>query len=310
MLNPKTIHQLSEILGSDRLKKNVSLASHTTFGIGGPAQLFYKAKTSKELIRVIKAARELKIPYFILGGGSNILVADRGLVGLTIKIQNSKFKVQNYRIIAEAGTPLAKVVKAAQEHSLSGLECCIGIPGTVGGAVAGNAGDKNQWISQCIKSVTILDKSGKIINLKKDNCQFGYRTSCFKDNPSKIILEAILELKKENSKTIKEKTKQFLEAKGNQPKEKSAGSIFKNPANDSAGRLIDAAGLKGKKVGEAQISPQHANFIINLGRAKAKDVLTLIRLAQNEVKEKFGVELELEIKLIGFKRKEIENIIN
>jgi len=303
MLNPKTIHQLNEILGSDRLKKNVPLASHTTFGIGGPAQLFYKAKTSEELIKVIKAARELKIPYFILAGGSNILVANQGFTGLVIKVESQKIKIKGYKIIAEAGTLLAKVVKAAQEHSLSGLECCIGIPGTVGGAVAGNAGAKNQWISQCIKSVTILDKSGKIINLKKDNCQFCYRTSCFKDNPSKIILEAIFELKRENLKIIKEKTKQFLKARGNQPKEKSAGSIFKNPANDSAGRLIDAADLKGKRVEEAQISLQHANFIINLGKAKAKDVLALIKLVQNKVKEKFGVKLELEIKLIGFKKK-------
>jgi len=310
MLNPKNIRQLSKILGSDRLKENVSLASHTTFGIGGPAQLFYEAKTSKELIRVIKAARQVKIPYFILGGGSNILVADQGFAGLVIRVKIRKLKIKSSKIIAEAGIPLAKVVKAAQEHALSGLECCIGIPGTIGGAIVGNAGAKNQWINQCIKSVTILDESCKIVSLKKDNCQFGYRTSCFRDNPLKIVLKAIFELKKENPRIIKEKTKQSLEVRGDQPKEKSAGSIFKNPANDSAGRLIDAAGLKGKKVGEAQISPQHANFIINLGRAKAKDVLTLIRLAQNEVKEKFGVELELEIKLIGFKRKEIENIIN
>ena len=295
MLNPKTIHQLSKILGSNRLNKNVSLASHTTFGIGGPAELFYEAQTSEELIKAVKAARELKIPYFILGGGSNILVADQGLAGLTIKIKSQRLKIKSPKIIAEAGTPLAEIVKTAQDYSLSGLECCIGIPGTVGGAVAGNAGAKNQWISQCIKSVTILDKSGKIINLKKDNCQFGYRISCFKNNPSKVILEAIFELEKENPKIIKEKTKQFLEARSNQPKEKSAGSIFKNPANDSAGRLIDAAGLKGKRVGEAQISPQHANFIINLDKAKASDILTLIKLAQSRVKEKFGVELKLEI---------------
>ena len=295
MLNPKTIHQLSKILGSNRLNKNVSLASHTTFGIGGPAELFYEAQTSEELIKAVKAARELKIPYFILGGGSNILVADQGLAGLTIKIKSQRLKIKSPKIIAEAGTSLAEIVKTAQDYSLSGLECCIGIPGTVGGAVAGNAGAKNQWISQCIKSVTILDKSGEIINLKKDNCQFGYRTSCFKSNPSKVILEVIFELEKENPKIIKEKTKQFLEARSNQPKEKSAGSIFKNPANDSAGRLIDAAGLKGKRVGEAQISPQHANFIINLDKAKASDILTLIKLAQSRVKEKFGVELKLEI---------------
>jgi len=302
MLNTKTIHQLSEILGSDRLKKNVSLASHTTFGVGGPAELFYEAQTSEELIRVIKTARELKIPYFILGGGSNILVADSGFIGLVIKIKSQKLKIKSLKIVAEAGVPLAKIVKAAEKHSLSGLECCIGIPGTVGGAVAGNAGAKNQWISQSIKSVTILDKSGKIINLKKDDCQFGYRISCFKNNPSKIILEAIFELKRENPKIIQKETKQFLEARKNQPKEKSAGSIFKNPVNDSAGRLIDAVGLKGKKVGEAQISHQHANFIVNLGRAKAKDVLALIKLAQDKAREKFGVELELEIQLIGFKK--------
>jgi len=300
MLNPKTIRQLSKILGSDRLKKNVSLASYTTFGIGGPAQLFYEAKTNKEITKAIKTVRKLKIPCFILGGGSNTLIADSGFPGLVTKIESQKIKVKNNTISAEAGVPLSKLVKVAQKYSLSGLECCVGIPGTVGGAVVGNAGAKDQWISQSIKSITILNKNGKIISFKKDYCQFGYRNSFFKKDPSKIILKTIFKLKKENPKIIKEKTRQFLEARSNQPKEKSAGSIFKNPANDSAGRLIDATGLRGKKVGNAQISPQHANFIINLNKAKAGDVLALIKLAQNSVKEKFGVKLELEIKLIGF----------
>jgi len=293
-------NKLGKILGNDRLSRNVSLGSHTTFGIGGPAQLFYEAKTSRELIRVIKNTRDLKIPYFILGGGSNILVSDNGFSGLVIKTLNTKYRISNTEIFTEAGNSLSKIVKTAQEHSFSGLECCIGIPGTVGGAIASNAGAKNQWIGQSVKSVTILDVGDKVVNLKKDNCQFGYRTSCFKGNSSKIILKAVFELKRESLEIINEKTKQFSEARSKQPKEKSAGSVFKNPANDSAGRLIDSAGLKGKRVGEAQISPQHANFIVNLGRAKAKDVLTLIKLAQDKVKEKFGIELELEIQLIGF----------
>ncbi len=301
MIDPTAFRQLSEILGSNRLKNNVPLAPHTTFGIGGPAELFYEARTDRELIGAIKAAHSLKIPYFVLGGGSNILIADQGITGLTIKIQNQKLEVKDNRIIAKAGTPLSKIVKAARDNALSGLECCMGIPGTIGGAVISNAGSKKEWIGQNVETITILDENAKIIKLKKEECGFKYRDSRFKHRLQEIILEISLRLTSQTKEKIAEKEKNFLQERSGQPQEKSAGSVFKNPPGDFAGRLIDVAGLKGKRIGEAQISSQHANFIINLGNARADDVYALIKLAQETVKEKFGVKLELEIKLVGFK---------
>ena len=301
MIDPTAFRQLSETLGSNRLKNNVPLVPHTTFGIGGPAELFYEARTDRELIGAMKAAHSLKIPYFILGGGSNILIADQGITGLTIKIQNQKLEVKDNRIIAKAGTPLSKIVKAARDNALSGLECCMGIPGTIGGAVISNAGSKKEWIGQNVETITILDENAKIIKLKKEECGFKYRDSRFKHRLQEIILEISLRLTSQTKEKIAEKEKNFLQERSGQPQEKSAGSVFKNPPGDFAGRLIDVAGLKGKRIGEAQISSQHANFIINLGNARADDVYALIKLAQETVKEKFGVKLELEIKLVGFK---------
>lgn len=296
----KITAKLKKALGAKKVKENIPLAPLTTFGIGGPAFWFITAKDKKEILEAIKASRELEIPSFILGGGSNILIADQGFPGLVIKIKNEGLTIKGTKITAEAGLPLAKLVESAQKNLLSGLECCVGIPGTVGGAVCGNAGAREEWIGQIIEGVSIIDKESKIAHLNNRDCKFSYRESRFKNNSQEIILEADFALKKEKRKIIEQKIKSFLEARKNQPKEKSAGSVFKNPPGDSAGRLIDQAGLRGKKIGQAQISEKHANFIINTGGAKAEEVLELIRLAQKTVKEKFNVNLELEIKLVGF----------
>lgn len=296
----KITAKLKKALGAKKVKENIPLAPLTTFGIGGPAFWFITAKDKKEILEAIKASRELEIPSFILGGGSNILIADQGFPGLVIKIKNEGLTIKGTKITAEAGLPLAKLVESAQKNLLSGLECCVGIPGSVGGAVCGNAGAREEWIGQIIEGVSIIDKESKIAHLNNRDCKFSYRESRFKNNSQEIILEADFALKKEKRKIIEQKIKSFLEARKNQPKEKSAGSVFKNPPGDSAGRLIDQAGLRGKKIGQAQISEKHANFIINTGGAKAEEVLELIRLAQKTVKEKFNVNLELEIKLVGF----------
>ena len=292
--------KLKKALGVEKVKENVLLAPLTTFGIGGPAFWFISAENKKEILEAIKASRELEIPSFILGGGSNILIADQGFPGLVIRIKNEDLTIKGTKITAEAGLPLAKLIESAQKNLLSGLECCAGIPGSVGGAVCGNAGSREEWIGKTIEGVSIIDKKGEIAHLNNSDCKFSYRESRFKNNPQEIILEADFLLKKEKREIIEQKIKSFLEARENQPKEKSAGSVFKNPPGDSAGRLIDQAGLKGKKIGKAQISEKHANFIINTGGAKAEEVLKLIRLTQKTVKEKFNVNLELEIKLVGF----------
>lgn len=296
----KITAKLKKALGAEKVKENVLLAPLTTFGIGGPAFWFITAGNKKEILEAIKASRELKIPYFILGGGSNILIADQGFPGLVIRIKNEGLAIKGTKVTVEAGLPLAKLVEIARQNLLSGLECCVGIPGTVGGAVCSNAGAREEWIGQRVAKVSIIDKKNKIVYLNNRDCKFSYRESRFKNNPQEVILEAVFTLKKEKREVIEQKIKSFLEARGNQPKEKSAGSVFKNPPGDSAGRLIDQAGLRGKKIGQAQISKKHANFIINTGGAKAKEVLKLIRLVQKTVKEKFNVSLELEIKLVGF----------
>jgi len=291
--------QIIKKLGKNRVKQNEKLAVHTSFGIGGPTDLFYETETIKELIKVVKFCRKNNIPYFIFAGGSNLLVSDEGFRGLIIKISNRKYEIRNTKIIAEAGAPLAQLVEIATKNSLSGLELAVGIPGTIGGAVWGNAGAAKDWIGNVVEEIEVLTAKNEIRKLSQADCQFSYRTSRFKKN-KEIILRVVLQLKKGDPEKIRKKLDDFLAKRKNQPKRKSAGSIFKNPPNKAAGWLIDQCGLKGKRIGDAQISPQHANFIINLGNATADDVVQLIKLAKKEVKKKFGIKLEEEIYLIGF----------
>jgi len=300
--------QLIKALDKTSLKFNESLSGHTSFRIGGPAKAFYVAKTTEQLIKAVKLARNLKIPYFILGSGSNILVSDKGFKGIVIKLQGSGFRVQGLRIFAESGVLLSKLVKFATENSLSGLEFAAGIPGTLGGAIVGNSGAKTGSISDVIEKVTVLGKakgppwewpedSPGVKELACSNCRFSYRTSRFKKS-GEVILLAVLKLKKAKKSEIKKRIKKTLESRKNQPWGKSAGCIFKNPKNKSAGVVIEQAGLKGQRVGDAEISKKHANFIINRGHAKASDVLELIALVKKKVWEKFKVRLEEEIVII------------
>jgi UDP-N-acetylmuramate dehydrogenase len=291
-----------------KLAKNVPLADLTTFGIGGSAKLFISVCSNEELIKSVKKARENNIKFFILGGGSNVLIADRGFAGLVIKANNNNIKKKANLIAAQSGARLSELVKFAADNRLSGLEHLWGIPGTVGGAIVGNAGAKNNWIGQVTATVKVLNLNNQLITLGQKDCQFDYRTSRFQNN-QEIIVEAIFKLTPASPKEIAQKQDFFTDLKSNQPREKSAGSIFKNPPGDSAGRLIDQAGLKGQKNGDAQISSQHANFIINTNRASAQNVLTLMRLAQKEVLARFQIKLKPEIKLIGFTKSEIADII-
>ncbi len=291
-----------------KIEEDILLSNLTTFGIGGPAKFFCSVHSNEELINVALLTKKRKKNFLILGGGSNILVSDSGFSGLVIKVENDKISCQKNKIKANSGAKLAQLVALARKKGLSGLEPYWGIPGTIGGAIVGNAGTKDHWIDQVIEDVTILTPQNKIITLNNQQCQFGYRTSRFKTN-QEIILKAVFNLKKEKKDKIEKKQKTFASLRTDQPKGKSAGSIFKNPPHFSAGKLIDQVGLKGKKIGQAQISNQHANFIINTNQAKAEDVLTLIRLAQKEVKEKFNLKLEPEIKFIGFAKSEIADII-
>jgi len=274
------------------IKKNVLLKNYTTFKIGGRAKYFYIAKDKEDLIRAITLAKKMKLPFFILGGGSNLLISDRGFNGLVIKF----------------GQPLSLYVS-------KGLEWAVGIPGTIQGAVCGNAGAFKQSMQDAVKEVEVFDvKTGKIKNFKNKDCQFSYKDSIFKKKKNLIILsvkiknrasegsededenEVLIASKKSNAQKIKE----YLDyRKERQPLNfPSAGSVFKNPPGFSAGELIDECGLKGKKIGNVKISEKHANFIVNLGRGEAKDVMRLIKIIKNRVKKKFGVVLEEEIVIL------------
>ena len=295
--------KLQNYSGEFKVIRNIRLAPYTSFGIGGPADYFCEVKNQQELVEAIKWAGGKKIPYFILGLGTNVLIADRGFKGLVIKNQNAKIRMQNnnskFKIIVESGVSLAKLVSFSIKHKLSGLENLAGVPGTIGGAVVGNAGTKQGNIGQLIDKVTVLSKDGGFLDLNQEECQFKYRQSRFQKT-KEIILKAELLLKKTQAGKIKKKIDQVLLTRKDQPQGMSTGSIFKNPDHGkSAGWLIEKCGLKGKKIGKAMISLKHANWIINTGNAKAADVLRLIRLAKERVKHRFGIKLNEEIFLMG-----------
>jgi len=277
-----------------KINKNIFLAKYTTFRIGGLAKYFLEAKNREEIIKAVKFAKSKKLPYFILGSGSNILVSDKGFNGVVIKITASRI-IKNYNIIkADAGVKLSALLNFCLKNNLSGLEWLAGIPGTAGGAIYGNAGAFGHSMAELVQEV-------KILNNKLHDLKFSYRDSVFKKN-KQIILSIKLKLKKASQKAIKEKIKKYLQQKkATQPLNyPSAGCIFKNPNKKPAGYLIDQCGLKGRKIGQAQISQKHANFIVNLGKAKAIDVKKLINLAKKEVKAQFNIDIKEEIQYLGF----------
>lgn len=288
-------------------QKNISLKDYTTYRIGGPAEYFFIAETKEQLIEALKTAKELKLPVFILAGGSNILVSDKGIKGLVIKLKISDFVPNQSGAQIGAGVQMSKIVAFAGENGFTGLEWAAGMPGTIGGAIYGHAQAFGTKISDAIKSVEVLDKRTlEIKTLLKEQCEFSLKDSLFKKNKDLVIISAVLEFKKAGQEEIKEKMNNYLAyRKKNHPLSyPSAGSVFVNPESKGrvipAGYLIEKAGLMGKRIGNAQISEIHANFIINLGDAKAQDILALITLAREEVKKTFGIELETEIQFVGF----------
>jgi len=283
------------------VKENVQLVPYTTFKIGGEARFFLEVENKKELVRAIKISQESNVPFFVLGNGSNVLFSDKGFDGLVIKINLKKMEVKENKTVCESGVSLNRLVRELSENGLSGLEWAIGIPGSVGGAIRGNAGAFGRSIIDNIVEVEVLEKD-KIRNYSKKELFLGYRDSIFKKNKDLVIISGSFVFEKDKVENIKEKMNKYLEyRKENHPISfSSAGSVFKNPEGKSAGELIEKCGLKGKKIGGAEISEKHANFIINTGGASSKDVINLISLVKKEVKNKFGIELEEEIELVGF----------
>jgi len=310
------------------VKNNILLKDHTTFKIGGPAEYFLIVKEKEKLIKAIKIAKKLKLPIFIFSGGSNLLVSDKGLKGLVIKIQDldTKFKIKRNKsgtmITANAGVELKSLTEFSIEKSLQGLEWSGGLPGTLGGAVRGNAGAFGGEMKDTVFEVEALDKNLNVRKLSNKQCQFSYRSSIFKKK-NWIVLSAAIKLKKGNKKNIQSVALSHIKYRQDRhPWEyPNTGSIFKNCAFSEfspklkksllgvikkdpfeivpTAYLISELGLKGKKVGNAQISKKHPNFIVNLGGASAGDVLKLINLVKQKVKKAYNIELETEVQFVG-----------
>lgn len=280
-----------------------SMSRHTTFKIGGNADVLIKVKTEDELKIVLKLVREYGIPYFALGKGSNILVSDKGIEGAVISLEGiADIKIDGDMIVCGAGASLRSLCIAAQKSSLSGLEFAYGIPGTVGGALYMNAGAYGGEMSQVAVSATAIDHDGNIQNFDIAQMNLGYRTSAFK-NTDLIITSVTFKLKQGNASEIKSAMDDFFaRRRDKQPLEyPSAGSTFKRPEGYFAGALIEKNNLKGVSIGGAQVSQKHAGFVINTGNATCDDVLSLIKKVQHTVKNADGVDLEPEVIFVGRK---------
>jgi len=284
---------------SKKIKTRVNLSGYTSFKIGGRAEYFFEPKNIKELQEILVSAKLADKRVFVLGAGSNILVNDADLSGLVIRLSNQDFRkcyVQGSSVLAGSGAGLSTLILFLKKKNLSGLEFMAGIPGTLGGALMGNAGAWGKSVGELVSRIGVMDYNGKLKILTSKQLKFTYR----KSNLHKyIIIWAKLKLRVADERIIAAKIKEnLLRRKEDQycnlP---NAGCVFKNPAQQAAGRLIDACGLKGKRQGKAIISKRHANFILNTGNAKSRDVLRLMDLVQKKIKGRFGISLEPEIKI-------------
>lgn len=281
------------------------LARYSTFKIGGPADFFYHLKDAREFPQILHLFRTSKIPVFIFGGGSNILFDDKGFRGLVIKIETQNIQVKKTEITADAGVLISQLLHFSIKEKLSGLEAWEGLPGTVGGAIYGNAGCNGLETKDILATATLLNpKTGKFHKVTKNYFSYKYRQGKLK-NTHEILVDATFKLKKrkispQEQKKLLEKYKTYRIQK--QPFGFTTGSFFKNPSKLSpAGMVIEKVGLKGKIIGKAQISSKHGNFFLNLGGASCQDILELAKLAKRLVKAKFRLNLEEEVQIIGEK---------
>ncbi len=297
------------MLAIPNIQQNVVLAPYTTYKIGGPADYFVEVETSQALNQAVVAARKAEMPYFILGCGANILVRDKGIRGLVIhNVAKDVQILDNHQLRAESGAIVAELIELCRDKGLSGIEHFVGIPSTVGGALWQNlhflAPDRvhTLYIGEVLVMATILDKDNQIQNVGRDFFRFGYDDSIL-HHQEVIVLSATFQL----TPSTKDKIQAQMDANmawriakqpqlGDYP---SCGSVFKKIEGVGAGRLVDQAGLKGRQIGQAQISTKHANYIVNLGGATAEDVLALIALVQKEVKEKLHYTIQPEIRIVG-----------
>ena len=312
-LDLRTVNTVKlEKIYKDRLQKEIPLSRYTAARIGGNAQALIEVTSRHEMVDIVELCWKTGLPFTLLGGGSNLLISDTGIRGLVIlnRARQVTFKEDTFplHVWAESGANLGVIARMAAQRGFSGLEWAAGIPGTLGGAVVGNAGAHGSDMAGNLLLAEILHPSGNgyeartgIEEWTVDRFQYEYRSSILKRQPGEaVILSAALKLERSVPELVQAKIDEFtVYRRRTQPPGASLGSMFKNPPGDHAGRLIEAAGLKGLRIGDAQISTLHGNFFINLGQAKAVDVSGLIEIARRKVHEKFSVELELEIEFVG-----------
>jgi len=301
MYNQDFYNRLEELVSPEAVLENEPMSKHTTFRIGGSADVFVSPKVS-QVSEIIALAKEYEVPVTIIGNGSNLLVGDKGIRGLVVSFgkEAEEIQLEGTRMTVSAGTILAKVAAEAAKNSLAGLEFAAGIPGTLGGAIVMNAGAYGGEMKDVVVSAKVLTPEGEIKELSKEELDLSYRHSCIPEKDY-IVLEATLELTPGDETVIREMMADFKNRRiDKQPLEyPSAGSTFKRPEGYFAGKLIQDADLRGYQVGGAQVSEKHCGFVINTGNATAKDVLQLIEDVKKIVFDKFQVELEPEVKMIG-----------
>ena len=304
-LNIKEILEKSK-LNKENLYYDEPMAKHTSFKIGGLADVFIKVDNIEELKETLDLSKKNQIPLTIIGNGSNLLVTDKGIRGITAKLNLKDIDIENENnkqiIKVDAGVPVGLLAQKLLKEEIAGFEELSGIPGTIGGAVIMNAGAHGKELKDILKKVTAIDYNGNMREFTNEECQFSYRNSRFQKEKY-IILQAILELEKGNAKKIKEKMDEYMQfRKEKQPIEyPNAGSTFKRGEDFVTAKLIDEAGLKGYKIGGAQVSEKHAGFIVNVDNATAKDVIELTDYIKEKIEEKFGKKINLEIQIIGEK---------
>ena len=301
-MNKKDIYEdLTKDIQSSKIYIDEPMKKHTSFKIGGVADIYVKVENIEDIKYILKYTKNNQIPLTVIGNGSNLLVKDNGIRGITIQIDIQEVDIKdNFNVSVGAGVKLGMLANILQKNGISGFEFAAGIPGTIGGAVRMNAGAYGGEFANIIEEVTFITESGEVKKMKKEELDFSYRHSRF-CNTNEIIISAVLKLEKGNSEEIKQKMNELLEArKEKQPIElPSAGSTFKRGEDFISAKLIDEAGLKGYKIGGAQVSLKHAGFIVNTGNATAEDILNLIEHVTKTVYKKFEKQLQLEIEIVG-----------
>ena len=302
MMSQEFAYKLEQILGKEQILREEPMRLHTTFRIGGPAQFFVIPRTQEEAAAAVRLCRSEGAPYYIIGNGSNLLVSDKGYRGVVIQLfkEFSDINIEGTRIRAQAGASLAKIAAEALRAGLAGFEFAAGIPGTLGGACIMNAGAYGGEMKDVLLAVTVLTKDGEIREIPREELDMGYRTSRV-SREGWIVLGATIELARGDEKEIRAKMEDLKQRRTDkQPLEyPSAGSTFKRPEGYFAGKLIQDAGLKGLRVGDAMVSEKHSGFVVNCGNATAADVDGLIRLVQEKVREDSGITLEPEVRRLG-----------